>query len=258
MDFLEPHKTAIIAYSNDAAAHNQEHCGVIVLDGADIKYLPMRNVAIDPCNNFEFDAQEWETIADRTLAIVHSHHAECHPGELTPCDIENARVFGKAIVVYHAKFGAWDYWDPLDWYPWPLRMKPNHPAMVEDFIGWPFIYGRADCWALVRGWYLGRLGIALKDYPRGNIAQLEAEVFDPFMESFERFGFEDVADDDIQDNDVLILRMGRNGATHCAVVTDAANGIALHHVGEGLLSSTFSIDRWKTRLHAVMRYVECK
>jgi hypothetical protein len=257
MYFLDAHKTAIIAHSNDAASRGHEHCGVIAMDGTDIVYAPMQNVAIDPSNNFEFDADEWESIEGSTLAIVHSHYRDDHSGELTPMDIETARMFGKAIVVYHARFGTWDCWGPNDWYPWPMRLKPNHAATLNDFIGWPFIYGRADCWALARGWYMGVLGIRLKDYPRGSIIQLEYPNFNPFMESFKSFGFTQVADDDIQDNDVLILRMGRNGATHCAVVIDAANGLGLHHVEEGVLSSTLAIDRWKNRLHAVMRY-SCK
>ena len=255
MLIFEKHKTEIIAYANDAAAAKRESCGLILQDGVNTRYQVMSNASRFPSDEFEFDDREWAKWKDSAMCITHSHHGDTQPGTLTPSDIETARLFRLPIVVYHANFGCWDYWDPDEWHPHPMRIDPRRKVTLDDFVGWPFEYGRADCWSLVRGYYYGRLGILLKDYPRGSIEQLEDEGFNPFLESFDRFGFVEVDSDDIQDNDVLIFRMGKKGeCTHCAVVVDAANGLGLHTLGPGLLSTTFPIDRWKNKIELVMRY----
>lgn len=259
MLIFEKHKTEIIAYANNSAAAGLESCGLIVQDGVNTRYEPMLNVSRFPDREFEFNDREWEKWRDSAMCITHSHHGDEQPGTLTPSDIETARFWRLPIGVYHATFGVWDYWDPDEWHPHPIAIGPMQSITANDFVGWPFEYGRADCWSLVRGWYIGKLGILLKDYPRGAIDQLEDEGFAPFTESFQRFGFVEVDEGGIRDNDVLIFRMGKmREGTHCAVVIDAANGAGLHTLGPGLLSTTFAIDRWKTKLESVMRYQGCK
>jgi hypothetical protein len=256
---FEQHKQAIVDDFLGRGDQQMEHCGVILQDGIKTEYRRMLNVARFSEDNFEFDPAEWDMVRSRCMCIVHSHWSDEHPGHLTAADIESARILQVPIAVYHTGFKCWDYWDPDEWHPHPMQISAMQSVTVEDFVGWPFVYGRSDCWSLVRGWYIGKLGILLKDYSRGNIEQLEDEGFDPFDESFVRFGFTEVGEEDIQDNDVLIFRMGRKGeCTHCAVVVDAANGVGLHTLGPDMLSTTFAIDRWKNRLHTVMRYQGCK
>lgn len=256
------HEAAIKAHARHSATAGptpHESCGAILMcEDCTTEYRSMSNVARFPADEFEFNPATWNEIRNRALCIIHSHHGDEQPGHLTPSDIESARALGLPIAVYHADFDVWDYWDPDCWHPWPLQLEANPiPAItVSSFVGWPFEYGRADCWSLARGWYQAMCSLTLPDYPRGDVEQLEGFEFNPFGESYAEFGFEAIADhSDIRDHDLLIFRMGSKGeATHCAVVVDAANGLGLHHLGQTLLSSTFQIERWKSRLETVLRH----
>lgn len=246
-----PDQDEIKDHAKQSAALDQEACGVIIGD----EYHPCINHAKSPEFEFLIDPQLWEEIKDDVTMVIHSHYGDTQPGILTPEDIEQSRMLGVPYALYHADFDCWDYWSPSHWHPWPLRV--SGPPKLEDYLGWQFVYGRADCWSLARGWYAGMCNTVLPDYPRGESEELEDPGFDPFTKAYQQFGFELVTDGSIKDNDLLIIKLpglGLNHApTHCAVVTDAANGMAIHHLGEGLLSQTMAVDRWMSRLKMTLR-----
>jgi cell wall-associated NlpC family hydrolase len=250
------HMAEIVDHANEAATSGpspRECCGVILRNDGGTAYCPMLNNSEWPADSFEFYPRHWDQVRDRALCLVHSHYGDEMPGVLSPSDIESARLLKLPTVVYHTA-GAWDYWDPLHWYPWPLRLQGSLTTL-DSFVGWPFEYGRADCWSLARGWYKVTCGLDLPDYARGDIDELEDFEFNPFSSSYKSFGFEEIDHDDIQSNDLLVFRMGSKGeASHCAVVVDAGKGMGLHHLGQNLLSTTFQVSGWKSRLELVLRH----
>lgn len=229
-----------------------ETCGVIVDNKKVLRYpafFAVTNVSKNPESKFAFDPSEWDDLKATAVCIVHSHHLDSQPGQLTPSDIEAARVAGLPTLLYHAAFDVWDYWHPYHWNPYPLQV----PKLSEDLEGWAFEYGRSDCWSIVRSYYALRWGMCLRDYPRGEIEELESESFAPFTEEFKDFGFIEIFDEIWRDGDLLILRVGKQ-PTHCAVVCDAKTGTALHHLGPDILSKKFSIERWKNKIVKRLRY----
>jgi NlpC/P60 family len=244
------------AHALEAAAKGEECCGAVILapNDLDLEYVPLLNCAEDPSQEFKLDPDEWYSVELETVSIFHSHHLDTQPGTLTPADIASARDYGYPTLLYHTTFGCWDYWDPDYWYPWPLQDHARSYPKVSDFLGWAFEYGRADCWSLARAWFDRVHSIRVPDYPRGEIEELDDGAFDPFMRSYPRFGFTRV-DGPIQDCDLLILRIGRY-PTHCAIVTDADKGTAIHHLGQSLLSTEFQVEQWQAKIHAILRHQE--
>jgi cell wall-associated NlpC family hydrolase len=247
------------AHAIEMSTMGEECCGAIVLrqSWANFEYVPLTNCAENPDDEFRIDPDQWLGLESDTLAVFHSHHIDTQPGVLTPADVASARECGKLALLYHTVFDCWDYWDPDYWYPWPLQDHNKSHPKTSDFVGWQFEYGRADCWSLARGWYDRMHSIYVPDYPRGDIEELEDGAFDPFMESYEDFGFVKVdgvkVDGPIQDSDLLIMRIGRY-PTHCAIVVDAREGVGIHHLGQSLLSAEFQIEQWQSKTHAILRH----
>lgn len=224
-----------------AAGHEAERCGVLRFDMVQ-RFNGLPNQHPDPQDNFQLPDGDYTG-----CTVFHSHWRDTHPGELTPADIAASRLTGLPYLLYHAGFKTWDYWSPQHWHPWPLK-APSSPT-PEDLTGWPFVYGRSDCWTVCRAALYVMTGVLVADPIRGQEVGETVEAAWALIErSAPGMGFTEA--DSIQVGDILTYRTGAGGANHCAIVLDDRR--MLHHPGEGRISCIEGLSL--RNLHKIWRY----
>lgn len=233
-----------------AANPTQENCGVIAEGHA----IPCKNMAIDPSEDFML------TLPGGVNAetIWHSHCRDTQPGELSFEDIERCKFQRSQIpyLLYRPAFDehtpeCWDYFDPRSPNPFPLT---NHkdPNTLDFYLGWRFVWGRSDCFALVRCYFLGKLGIDIGDFKRPDYKARrtfpQPEYVAPWKA--EENGFVRVPRGEaVRTNDVVeIAQKGGVNANHIAVIVDDVAMQMLHNPNLRDLSNveTYS-DYWQSR-----------
>jgi hypothetical protein len=141
----------------------KEAIGVQV-DGVSVQ---LTNMHPHPEDNVLFNPHELAsfTYPDPDL-IWHSHWKESHEAELSPADIWMSHRYGKAIALYHVLYDSWDYYDPSNPNPFPLKSIPHTPKELDFYTGWRFYWQRSDCFSLVYRYFLGRLGVDIEEFQR--------------------------------------------------------------------------------------------
>lgn len=158
-----------------ALGFNKEVCGVIIGD----RVVTLNNIHPDPENHFTISANELNTFnyADIT-AIWHTHHKDTQPGHFSYTDIELAHQSQKPIVLYHSGFDVWDYYEPNNPDPFPLDSKPYSFKDLNFYLNVKFHWGRSDCFAIVRRYLLGILGIDIGEFKREQLDDFPPEDYD--------------------------------------------------------------------------------
>lgn len=172
----------ITEYAKEEAKFKKEACGIITKD---FKFISCKNQHEDPENYFSFNPAQVEGLVSSDIGMIfHSHISENSPGFLSFQDLEAARGFGSCpekypYLLYHTVFEDWDYYDSNLVNPFPLSPyfpKPCKLSMSEDpkrweyWAGLPFVWGRTDCFGLIRHYFLA-LGIDIGDFRRPSIEQ---------------------------------------------------------------------------------------
>jgi len=235
------------------ATPDVEICGVILSDGG---VLQMNNCADEPQHNFIIEQNEFNLVRGSVVAIYHSHCLDSQPAILSREDVANSKASKLPYVLYHTIFGQWDYYDPLDIYPYPLISNPYIPSELGFYLGWKFDYNRSDCYTLVRSYYKGKLKIDLPDFPRNQIEETTSPDWDMFAGNFEKAGFRKLEHDEpLQANDVILMCISGTQTHHSAILLDPKTGKALHNLGEGRLSELFMYGGyWLTATRFACRY----
>jgi proteasome lid subunit RPN8/RPN11 len=218
-----------------------EACGVI-LDNGDV--VALENKSADLESEFEMGA-EFEGYRSRAIAIYHSHISPDIPAELSSADISNSKEMNIPYLCYHTIFGQWDYFDPLALHPFPMEMDAmQSPRQLDYYNLWRFVYGRSDCFSLVRAYYAGMLQIPLRDYGRVDLDTCNELGLNQFTPSRVRVqGFRQLSKETpIQDHDVLLINLGTPEPGHLAIVCSAEGNQVLHNLGEGRYSMVESLD----------------
>jgi len=223
------------------SVHNAEACGVI-LENGDV--IALANKSADPSKEFEMGA-EFEQYRSKAIAIYHSHIDEGIPAELSSADIVNSKEVGIPYLCYHTIFAQWDYFDPFGLHPFPLELNAlQSPRQIEYYNLWRFVYGRSDCFSLVRAYYAGMLQIPLRDYSRIDLETCNTLGLNQFTPGrIREQGFRQLPKDTpIQDHDVLLINIGTPEPGHLAIVSNAEENQILHNLGEGRYSLIESLD----------------
>ena len=236
LDTLPPHLLEkIITWSRTEAKVGKEACGVMTNDGGVTQIL---NSHPDPENNFRIRDTGYSK--DEIKLIWHSHYKDSHPGEFTPSDLNLAHTTNLPILLYHTGFDEWDYYEPLNPSPWPLKPLPPDKLFksvgdIDFYTGWRFSWGRSDCFSLVRRYFLGVLGRDIGEFPRPldpTETLRGAWDFKQYWD-YEQHGFVSLPPNtQPQDNDIFgIALRGGLYANHLAVMVDAKSNLILHSVG---------------------------
>lgn len=239
---------AIVAHAKEFPT--EEVCGVVV--GG--KTFRMLNTATDKKNHFQIDLS---AIALRPNTIYHSHWADSQPGELSLDDIEMCRWCADKIpyLLYHTVFDEWDYYDPTSPNPFPLKWKGD-PTTLDFYLGWRFVWGRSDCFELVRCYYLGMLGIDIGNFRRPSPDDFPTLGWMTPWKADEHGFVQIAAGSPVQKHDVIKMALkGGREPNHIGVIVDAERMQFLHNVSPEYTSQTGLYGSyWQQRTTQVFRH----
>ncbi|MDX7992969.1 C40 family peptidase [Xenorhabdus littoralis] len=215
-----------------------ECCGVIAQKSRVEKYLPCKNLAPNPAEQFQLDphdylaASTWGTIT----GIVHSH-----PDATTlPSNLDEAQC---------------DFTE-LPWHivSWPEGdFRTIYPRGELPLIGRPFVLGIYDCYGLIMSYYYQQYGIKLNDY-RVNYPWWE-QGENLYIENFEKAGFIEVTSDP-QVGDVVLMQVQADVVNHAGILLEG--NLLLHHLYGQLSQKVPYGGYWKDRTVRIVRYNHLK
>lgn len=233
-----------------AANPSEENCWIIAEDHA----IPCPNLANDKSEDFVL-ALPGGVMPE---VVWHSHCKDTQPGELSFTDIERCKFNRNQLPygLYRPSFDehtpeCWDYFDPKSPNPFPL-LNTKNPDSLDFYLGWRFIWGRSDCFALVRCYFLGILGIDIGDFKRPERNQRrtfpQPEYIAPWKA--EEHGFVRIQRGEaVRTNDVIeIAQKGGVNANHIAVIVDDVAMTMLHSPSRLEVSRTEMYSQhWQSR-----------
>ena len=174
----------------------RECCGLIVRGvRGEESYRACRNTSAER-DQFSIHCEDWDAAEDagRVLAVCHSHpDGSALPGSSDIAGIQQTS---------------------LPWYILGDVLQRIDPSLV--LAERSFQYGWADCFALVRDWYLIHKGVRLPDYPREQLFWTFGHSV--FVDLFSSFGFVEV--DEAEPGDLLLMAIGSSIPNHVAVMLD--------------------------------------
>jgi cell wall-associated NlpC family hydrolase len=222
----------------------KEACGVIV-EG---KYLPCTNAAKDPLRDFKISAKELASIKathGTVEAILHTH--PYHPN------------------MQHEEPKEWPSGHDLQsWIkskkPWGIAATDGQgltPILWLDdkdpgpLVGREFVWGKNDCYSLIRDWFKQERKVTLPNFPRHWKFWERGEAL--YDDNFEAAGFVEISPREVVPGDCCLMRIrGTGPAQHAAVIT--APDQILHHLLHRL-SGYDSLFRWQRQITKYVRYV---
>lgn len=221
-----------------------ELCGVIV--NGDV--IALNNSHPDPENHFTISANDLSKFNYSEIeSIWHTHHKDTQPGYFTYTDVELAHQSQKPIVLYHTSFDVWDYYEPNNPDPFPLEKKEHTPQELEFYLNTRFHWGRSDCFAIVRRYLLGVLGVDIGEFTRTQLDNFPPEDYDcPWsMDKFELLPLGTQP----QLNDVFgIALKGGKKVNHAAVIVKPEENIIFHSPSTNSVSKLEQYgDYWRRR-----------
>ncbi|EMF5471719.1 C40 family peptidase [Escherichia coli] len=145
-------------------------------------------------------------------------------------------------------------WSGIEWgiMSWPDGdFCTISPREDRDYAGRQWVLGYADCWSLIREFYLREYGIVLGNYsvPYEWWESGEERLYD---DNWEREGFVEVAAGAMQPGDIIMMSVQASVTNHAAVYV--GDNIILHHLFGHLSSRTPYGKYYRDRTVRVVRH----
>ncbi|WP_153135182.1 C40 family peptidase [Paraburkholderia agricolaris] len=231
------------------AEYPRECCGLLVLKGAHEVYVPCRNIAPKPTDDFKLAPEDYARAEDmgRIAAVVHSHPgASARPSGADRKMCEQSGIDKWVIVSLGVQGDGSIALD--DWF----EFGPT--GYVAPLIGRQFVHGVHDCYDLIRSYYQLERGVMLPDFERPD-NWWDDGVSNLYLDNFDKAGFVDMGQDaEIEVGDVLLMQIrSKNGAPNHAGVYLGDN-VLLHHMYGQLSGRTVWGGMWAHCLRTVLRY----
>lgn len=122
-------------------------------------------------------------------------------------------------------------------------------------LGRPYTSGRHDCYGLARDYYKDVYGVVLIDAarPEGWWNEKDMNLIDDFMEAD---GWENIGTNtrQLKPGDGLIFSLLSGKANHVGIYV--GNGMFIHHVLNTYSREDALVEKWKSRLLAIIRHPE--
>lgn len=204
----------LAAKAHAAECYPEESCGLVVNN----QYLPMKNCASDPLNDFLIDPVHLIDI--EVQAIIHSHpDADPVPSSADMRGQIDSAVPWGIFTVKRDYFGECNF-SPILWFGDQVPKLP--------LIGRPFVHGVTDCYAIIRDVYKEELGIELPDFPRDWDWWMNDQNL--YTDGFSKAGFYEIQQHELKKYDVVLSSLGmRNGvANHGSIYY--GDEMVLHHL----------------------------
>jgi len=209
-------QTEIMAYAQ--ACDPREMCGLIHVVKGRKRFYACANIATTPDEHFVLDPTDYAAAEDlgEIVAVVHSHPTT--PPQPSVADQLSCNSTGLPWIIVNPKTEEWGQ---------------CQPAVLEPpYVGREFVFGVVDCYSLVRDWYKREWQIELHDFPRRDGFWERNENL--YLDSYKTQGFRQVAFEELQHGDAVLMQLGANLPNHAAIYLGDQQ--ILHHV-QGRLSS---------------------
>lgn len=207
------------ALAHALAEMPKEACGLVVIVKGRERYIPCKNLAPNATDMFILDPEDYakaENLGEIT-EVFHSHPVTvAAPSEADRTACESS---GLPWVICNPVNDTWAELTPC--------------GFKAPLIGREYTWAVADCWTLIRDWYIEN-NILLPDWPRPADPK-EFENNPIFDECWATAGFSLIdEEEELKRGDALLMRINSKGLDHCAVYI--GDNMILHHLA-GRLSS---------------------
>ena len=207
------------ALAHALAEMPKEACGLVVVVKGRERYIPCQNLAPNATDMFILDPEDYAKAEDlgEITAVFHSHPVTAAaPSEADRIACESS---GLPWVICNPVVDTWAELAPC--------------GFKAPLIGREYTWAVADCWTLIRDWYIEN-NILLPDWPRPADPK-EFENNPIFDECWATAGFSLIdEEEELKRGDALLMRINSKGLDHCAVYI--GDSMILHHLA-GRLSS---------------------
>jgi proteasome lid subunit RPN8/RPN11 len=207
------------ALAHALAEMPKEACGLVVIVKGRERYIPCKNLAPNATDMFILDPEDYAKAEDlgEITAVFHSHPVTAAaPSEADRIACESS---GLPWVICNPVVDTWAELAPC--------------GFKAPLIGREYTWAVADCWTLIRDWYIEN-NILLPDWPRPADPK-EFENNPIFDECWATAGFSLIdEEEELKRGDALLMRINSKGLDHCAVYI--GDSMILHHLA-GRLSS---------------------
>lgn len=227
---------ASAAIQHAEAEFPREACGLVIVQRGREVYVPCRNAATAPGEQFVLPAEDFVAASERgeVVAVVHSHpNASAEPSE---ADLVACEASGLPWHIVGIPSGVW------------RSIKPS--GYRAPLVGRQFHHGILDCYTLMRDAYSEFLNITLPDYRRednwwnngGNL----------YLDHFENVGFVQVPAESLREYDGLLMQVASPVPNHAAMYL--GDNVILHHVAGRLSSRDVYGGYWMKHTTHVLRH----
>lgn len=216
----------------------KEACGIVFNND----YIPMKNIAQNPLNDFRIDAKELLKYPDYQ-AVYHSHPDAA--AEPSAADIQGQIVTDVPWILSSINSDG-ESTKPFEW---------GANTVIPALIGREFRHGpsgsdgRGDCYALIKDYYKLERNVDLPEFPRNNDWWNHGESL--YIDHFKEAGFKEVDEADIKDGDVFLMSINSNTPNHGGIILDG--NLILHHL-TGRQSRREPLGRWIKYIDRWLRY----
>lgn len=231
------------------AEYPRECCGLVVRTEAGDIYMPGRNIAAAPTEQFALAPEDYVAAEDvgEIIAFAHSHPGKtAQPSMADRALCERAGIATWVIASLGVQADGSIGID--DW----CEFGPS--GYVAPLVGREFVHGVHDCYALIRDWYLAERGVALPDFERPDEWWNDGRS-NLYIAHYQDAGFLDIGrDTELAAGDVLLMQIrSKNGVPNHAGVY-LGDGLFLHHMHDRLSVRAVWGGMWADSCTTVLRY----